>query len=184
MRTSSGFSIVEALVGLVVLSIGSLGLTALQLHAVRATTFAASVVQATELASDLTENAKRWPYGDARLVARAAVQSTTDAAVTAFWDPGRGALPQKASFGEKPGDPDADTAGALGANYQGLSGDVARDGSWMFRRYWNVFDVDLNGSGVAQGKLVQVIVRWREPGVGERQVTVSTYKANVGALFQ
>ena len=46
----------------------------------------------------------------------------------------------------------------------------------MFQRYWNVFLIDLNGSGAAQGTLVQVIVRWKEPNFGYRQVNTSFYK--------
>jgi type II secretory pathway pseudopilin PulG len=180
-----GVSIIESVIAMAVLSIGILGLSGLQTVAVRANGLGQRMQVANELANDFLENARRASYTSTLLASRASVTSTTDPAVTVFWDLGRkDVLTNKPSFSEKPGDTNALTAGALGSTYQGLSGDVDKNGSWTFVRYWNVFDVDLANAGVAQGKLVQVIVRWREPGVGQRQVTASTFRANPAAFFQ
>jgi hypothetical protein len=80
-------------------------------------------------------------------------------------------------------DQNATSFAALGATYQGLSSDVDGDGKADFTRYWNVYSVDLAGTGTPSGKLVQIIVRWNDPSVGWRQIAVTTFKRNPANLF-
>jgi hypothetical protein len=91
---------------------------------------------------------------------------------------------QRAQYSDsKTTDVNAGTFAALGATYQGLSSDVDGDGKADFTRYWNVYSVDLGGTGTASGKLVQIIVRWNDPSVGWKQVAVTTFKRNPANLF-
>jgi hypothetical protein len=89
-----------------------------------------------------------------------------------------------AQYSDKALDSNASTPAALGAGYQGLSSDVDGDGVADFTRYWNVFRVNMGAGGAENGKLVQIIVRWKEPGFGYRQVTTSTFKHNPAYIFQ
>ena len=70
----------------------------------------------------------------------------------------------------------------LAANYSGITSPVDTSlpaaEQVIFQRYWNVFLIDLNGSGTPQGKLVQIVVRWKEPNFGYRQVSTSFYKVD------
>jgi hypothetical protein len=68
--------------------------------------------------------------------------------------------------------------------FQGLNPDVNMDGSPDFFRYWTVFDANLTGGTVDDGKFVQIIVRWRDPSFGYRQVAVSTFVVNPAAAAQ
>ena len=163
-----GTSMIEAMISIVIVLIGLLGLASLQTTVVRANRFGRRMAQASALATDLEGNIKRWSYTDARLAAATTVTSLTDSTITSGWNLGRAATPSYT-----PHFSDAD----LGSSYQGLSADIDADNVADFTRYWNVFAVDLTGSG-ANGKLVQVIVRWKEPIYGYRQVVSSTFKMN------
>lgn len=188
-RGDRGATIIEAMVSLVVLAIGMLGLASLQIVGVRANFFGKQLGTASELALDLAEGSARWDYNDVRLNPLSTVTSTSTSPVTDHWDLGRAdAVPNTAKhqFGEMPGDTNCTTANALAlgaTTYKGLSGDVLRDASYQFRRYWTVYNVDFSNLGTPQGKLVQIVVRWKEPGLGWRQVQMSSYIPNPTAGF-
>ena len=44
-----------------------------------------------------------------------------------------------------------------------------------YQRYWNVWTTSFDGS-TTTGKFIQVIVRWKEPVLGYRQISASTFK--------
>jgi Tfp pilus assembly protein PilV len=186
-----GFTILEAFVALVVMGIGLLGLASLQVVGVRANHFGRKMALASALVRDLSETMQSWDYSDPRLTApRPVVSSTTDTTISSRWDMGRNAAASyTADFAEQLGDTNATTAGQLtSANYNGLLATridadyaSAATSSMGLRRYWNVHSVDVSGSGAEQGKLVQIIVRWKEPGLGMRQVTGSAFRPNPAA---
>jgi type IV pilus assembly protein PilV len=192
-RAQRGFTIIEALVAAIVMLVGLLGLASLQIVGVRSNHFGRHLTQASQLAQDLTENMQRWDYNDARLTPAVArswnvndTASTT--AVDKEWDMGRGAAATHtdgssytADFTD--GTTNATKTSALsaafcatpGCPYIGLSGDVDGDGILDYQRYWNVWTTTFDGS-TTTGKFIQVIVRWKEPVLGYRQTTVSTFK--------
>ncbi len=176
-----GFSLIETSIAAAVLTFGVVGLMALQIIGTRGKAFASNMTTASLLAHDLGEQASRWSYTDTRMAVLSTVRTTNDSAVTAHWDMGRDisvSTGLQAQFGEKAGDANARTAAALGTGYMGVAAPP------LFYRYWNVYGIDLANTGTAQGKLVQIIVRWHEPGLGMRQVASSTYVADPAALWQ
>jgi len=60
---------------------------------------------------------------------------------------------------------------------------VNRDGVPDFIRYWNVYAIDLASSGTPNGLFIQIIVRWKQPGFGYRQITASKFKRNPTNVF-
>jgi hypothetical protein len=174
-----GTTLIEAMAAMSIVLVGLLGFMGLQLVTSRANVFNKRMSQATALASDLAENTKRWTYIDARLspAGMEVVTATNHAKVQPGWDLGRAEAPSPA-----PQFDDAD----LGTTYQGLPVDTDGDSKPEFTRYWNVYGVDLGGagSGTPSGKLVQIIVRWKEPGLGYRQVTSMSFKPNPAFIFQ
>ena len=190
-----GFSLVEALMASIVMLVGLLGLATLQVVGVRSNHFGRHMTQASQLAQDLIENLQRWDYNDARIspaIARSwnVQDATSTAAVDKEWDMGRGAAATHtdgssytADFSE--GTANANKTAALGAAfctpsppgcpYIGLSGDVDGDGVLDYQRYWNVWTTTFDGA-TTTGKFIQVIVRWKETGLGYRQITASTFK--------
>jgi Tfp pilus assembly protein PilV len=175
-----GFSLIETVLTISILTIGVLGIAQMQIIGVRSKNFATNIATASLLAHDLAEQAQRWSYTDSRLTPLGTVTSTTDASITALWDMGKATTVStalKAEFSEIASDSNATTANALGT-YQGVTAPAG------FYRYWNVFAVDLTNGGTPQGKLVQIIVRWKEPGFGMRQVSASTYISNPTAIWQ
>lgn len=189
-----GFSLVESMVASVVMLIGLLGLAGLQVTGMRANNLGKRMAQASLLAQDLVQNMRVWQYTDARLTPQAAAtpahtgtySDTNHAHVAKYWDLRN--TPDLISnvdgsavtFDYTDGPAGAALVDQLAANYEGVLSPVdlslPAGEQTVFQRYWNVFQVDLSGSGTAQGKLVQVVVRWKEPNFGYRQVTTSFFK--------
>ena len=130
-------------------------------------------------------NVGRVMVPDARLNALSTVTSLTDPAITSTYNMGRSSTASyQAEYSDVASDPNAAHGGALSSSFPGLSTDVDRDGKIDFRRYWNVYAVDPTSSGTPSGKLVQVIVRWKEPNYGYRQVSSTAFKVNPNAALQ
>jgi len=193
-RMDRGFSLIEAMVASVVMLIGLLGLAGLQVIGMRANNLGKRMAQASLLAQDLAQNMQLWQYTDARLSPQGGASpahlgfysDTNHADIAKFWDlQNTAALTSNVDGSAVTFDCTDGAAGAalvnqLNANYGGVLSPVdttlPNGEQTIFQRYWNVFLVDLNGSGQAQGKLVQVMVRWKEPNFGYRQVNTSFYK--------
>jgi prepilin-type N-terminal cleavage/methylation domain-containing protein len=194
-----GFSLIEAMVASVVMLIGLLGLAGLQVIGMRANNLGKRMAQATLLAQDLVQQMQTWDYTDARLALtnNTTVQSNTNSSVIArYWDLQNTAALKSAvdgsslTFDFTDGGSGATNVNQLAASYRGVLSPVdstlPAGEQTIYQRYWNVFPVDLSGSGNATGKLVQIVVRWKEArpvtsgglstGDGYRQVTTSFFK--------
>lgn len=191
-----GFSLIESMVASVVMLIGLLGLAGLQVTGMRANNLGKRMAQASLLARDLVQNMQVWDYADTRLTPQAGASpahtgtysDTNHADVAEFWDLRNSAALTSnvdgatVKFDYTDGAAGGALTNQLAANYEGVLSPV--DASLpageqtVYQRYWNVFLVDLTGSGTPQGKLVQVMVRWKEPNFGYRQVTTSFYKCD------
>jgi len=182
---SRGFTLVEAMVASAILMIALAALLPLQVMGARMNRWSERTLDASLLATDLSENIARWSYSDGRLTPLATVSTFSDSTLASTWDMGTSArASHRAQYSDSPTpDQNATTYDGLGATYQGLSADVNGDGTPDFTRYWNVYAIDLTGSGTPSGKLIQVIVRWNEPNVGWHQVAVTTFKRNPANLF-
>ena len=194
-RSDRGFSLIEAMIASVVMLIGMLGLAGLQVVGMRANNLGKRMAQASLLAQDLAQNMQIWQYTDGRLTPQnnPALQTDTNSAViAAFWNLKNSEAPVAADGSALQfdyADGPAPSGTALMNNqlvptapyiYQGVQGPIdnslAGTEQVIFTRYWNVFNVDLAGTGTAQGKLVQIVVRWKEPNFGYRSVTNSFFK--------
>ena len=193
-RMDRGFSLIEAMVASVVMLIGLLGLAGLQVIGMRANNLGKRMAQASLLAQDLAQQMQLWQYADTRLSPQASASpahtgmysDTNHADIAKFWDLQNAAAltsnvdGSTVTFDFTDGAAGAAAVNQLAANYTGVLSPVDTSlptaEQTVFQRYWNVFLIDLNGSGTAQGKLVQVVVRWKEPNFGYRQVNTSFYK--------
>ena len=190
-RMDRGFSLIESMVASVVMLIGLLGLAGLQVVAMRANNLGKRMAQASLLAQDLVQNIQLWQYTDSRLVPQGSASPAHTGpvaaiAITAFSDVLNTATltttvdGSPVTFDFTDGAAGAAQVNQLAASYAGVLSPVdttlPAGEQTIFQRYWNVFPVDLNGSGQAQGKLIQILVRWKEPNFGYRQVSASFYK--------
>ena len=194
-----GFSLIEALVASMVMLIGLLGLAGLQVVGMRANNVGKRMAQASLLAQDLVQNLQVWQYTDARLTPQGSAvpahtglyTDTNHSDIAKFWElQNSAALVSNVDgssvtfdFTDGPiGSPGAAATNQLAANYEGVLSPVDTSlptaEQTIFQRYWNVFLIDVRGSGSADGKLVQVVVRWKEPNFGYRQVNTSFYKVD------
>lgn len=179
-----GFTLIEAMIAMAVLLVSALALASMQVMDTRTNRLGDRMVQASALATDLGEAMQRWDYSDPRLAMLSTQNDSNATAIAATWDMGNAAASSfTAEYSDLAGDANATTPDALGATWTGLSSDVDRDGTADFTRYWNVYGLNLTGGAGEDGKLIQVIVRWKEPGGRYHQVTHSTYKRNPGKVF-
>lgn len=186
LRKPRGFSTVEAMLSLVVLLVGMVGILTAQLVAARSSSFARRMSYGSALARDLAENMLVWAYTDPRIsptpAAANIIATASDTAVVApRWDTGRTATPQACATGScmayMPAFTDqASGATAVNALATGglMSNDLDSDGASDFQRYWNVYYLN-TGAGVS-GKLIQIFVRWKEPGFGYRTVSTMAFQ--------
>lgn len=87
-KKDEGFTILEVMIALVVLSIGLLGLGALQLVAIKGNSFSSEMTYATMLAQQQAETLKNHAYTDADLTqgTHSAVGSSKGVQYTVTWN--------------------------------------------------------------------------------------------------
>ena len=68
LTRSKGFSLIEVLVGLVLLGVGLLGIAKLQVISIRGNFFSNSLMQATYIAQDRLESLRNLPFTSTQLV--------------------------------------------------------------------------------------------------------------------
>lgn len=180
---TQGFTLIEALITMSVLITAFLGLASLQVVGVQTNYFGNRMLQASSLATDLAENMRVWQYNDSRLTPLFTVSSMNDPAILSWTLGSASTTPYILEYSDLTPDPNATNPGAQGPSYQGLSTDVDKNGVVDFIRYWNVYNVDIGTTGTPQGKLIQIIVRWKQPGVGYKQVATAAYKRNPANVF-
>lgn len=211
-RTSSrgqrGTSLIEAMIAIAVLLVGMAGFASLQVISVRANHFAKRISAASAIAVDITENVNRWGFNDARLTPFLTLTACTtadlsgcigdtvgDSNVLQRWEMGTAAAvpgyyttssyldDTTLTAGTWQGMPTV--TGGTGCVPASLTGvDIDRDGCPEFKRYVTIYTVDPGATGVPAGKLVQVVVRWKEPAFGYRQVTSTAFKFNPAVVVQ
>jgi type IV pilus modification protein PilV len=88
VEREDGFTLIEVMVALVILSIGLLGLAALQLVAVKGNAFSTEMTYATMLAQQQAEILKSRPYTDADLTegSHSAVGNSKGVQYTVTWN--------------------------------------------------------------------------------------------------
>ncbi len=88
LKKGEGFTLLEVMIALVILSVGLLGLAALQLVAVKGNAFSSEMTYATMLAQQHAEILKSLPYTDADLTqgAHSAMASSKGVQYTVAWN--------------------------------------------------------------------------------------------------
>jgi Tfp pilus assembly protein PilV len=163
-RLDRGTTLVEAMVAMAVLLIGTAGVMSLNSTGLRMAGDARRITRATAIAQDLVDQIALWPYADPRL---ANGNPSNDGAIG---DPAF-ALEGSGTPAVDHGESDL-TLG--GTSWVGTpTGDIAG-----YERYWNVAYLDDdNGNGVWDAARIAVIVRW-PMGSGFRRIVLLTTKFN------
>ncbi len=155
-----GFTLIEAVIALVVLSIGVLSLQRMQLTTIRGNGDAQSITAAATRAADRVERLTALPYSDPLLVDQngdgaGGLDKTTNAAGTQV----------TADF--------LSTVNASGNEVITNSGGTVPANTSKFSVYWNVAD----NSAVPGTKIIRVITVWGE-GAAQKTVVVNHVKAS------
>jgi type II secretory pathway pseudopilin PulG len=169
-RQERGASLIEAMVAMVVLLVGALGMMSLHSTGVRMQNESREITRATAIAQDLLNQIQSWEYSDARL-ANANTTNDRDVGDDAQLFSTYGATPP---FDHAEAD--------LGVGWTGIPAAGLVSGG--FERYWNVSTtdgtgalIDAGGNGVADGMRIAVIVRWPQGGTWHR-VVLHGFKVN------
>ena len=171
-RTPRGTTLLEAMIAMVVLLIGAIGVIGAHRQGLRLASDARRLTRASAIAQDLVDQIALWPYGDPRL-ARGARSSLADPDIgdSNFLFESSASTSTLADHG------DADlTLG--GRPWNGIPTSVIQGTAPRFERYWNVaYMDDMDGDGVWDMARIAVIVRWAE-GTSFRRIVAYTTKAN------
>jgi Tfp pilus assembly protein PilV len=146
--TPRGTTLIEAMIAMVIVTIGAIGTVGLHMHQLSMNAEARNVTEAAAFAKDLVENLSLWAWNDTRL---------GDTNTSNNSDLGDGA---HAFEGSSPTIEHQNSELTV-AGYPGI---LTRAG---FERYWNVA---VTGSQVQ----VAVIVRWQYRGAWHRIVTFTS----------
>lgn len=170
-----GFSLIEAMMAMIVLLVGATGMMSLHSTGLRLQSEAREVTGATAVAQDLMSQIQAWDYADPRL---SNVDMSNDS------DVGDDALLFTAYGTPPPYDHAEADLTAGGAGWTGIPTEALAAGG--FERYWNVSmsnpdgsAIDSNGNALVDGMRVAAIVRWQQGGIWHRLV-LHGYKVNPG----
>ncbi len=172
-RSARGTTLLEAMIAMVVLLIGAIGVIGAHRQGLRLASDARRLTRASAIAQDLVDQIALWPYGDPRL-ARGSRTALSDADIgdSNFLFETSASPSTLADHG------DADlTLG--GTQWNGIPTSVIQGFAPRFERYWNVAYVDdMDGDGVWDDVRIAVVVRWVESGNTYRRIVAYTTKAN------
>lgn len=169
-----GSTLIEVIAAVAVMLIGAAGMAGLNKMGLRLDGDGRRITRATAIAEDLAQQIALWPYNDARLTNANAANDDNIGDVGFLLE---GNTDPTAHVDHS----DADlTAG--GHIWNGIpTAEIQASG---FERYWNVsFNdpaspgnlLDANTNGVADGKRIAVVVRYRNE-TGWRRIVVLTHK--------
>ncbi len=166
-----GTTLIECVVAMAVLTVGSLGLLALHRNGVRIEADSRHVTRASAIAQDLVNQMESWTYDEAPTSRLSSVTTDND---TKLGDPAfefeTAADPVSSGLADH-GEDDLDEGGM---DWNGLPA-ASIPG---YERYWSVAYVDdSNGNGVWDSVRIAVIVRW-QTGSGWRRVVMMATKPN------
>jgi len=166
LKRASGVTLLEAMIAMGVLVMGSLGLLMLHQASVRMNTEARVVERATLLAQDLMSQMQTWNYAaDPRL------GNTTTANDADFADSNWLFAQPVGNFVFDHQESELETQAAP-FNWLGVPSVTAAQ--LGFTRYWNVAAADYDSNGVLNGLRVAAIVRWQneQTGTANRVVVI------------
>jgi prepilin-type N-terminal cleavage/methylation domain-containing protein len=171
-RRARGFTLIEAMMAMLVLLVGATGMVAVYMQGQRMHSDALRATRATAIAQDLLNNVEQWPYANTtgQPLYNRATGNDADIGDTAF------------RF-ETSADPVSDGfadhgEGDLPVNYTGLP---AASLAPFYERFWNVsYPPDAAGVGIDAANIA-VIVRWPS-GPGWRRVVLMSAKPNPAAV--
>lgn len=173
-RPARGFTLIESVVAMAIMLVGSLGLLALHGMGVRMNADARVMTRATAIGQDLVSQLQLWSYADPRL----ANSVTSNDAGQAYADPG--ATFETDAFVFDHQEPELEGQDQTLFPWNGIPSAAVQ--GLGFTRYWNVAEVDdVNGFGTPDAKRVAVIVRWVQDG-GPRRLVLLTTLANPGNI--
>lgn len=172
-RSARGTTLLEAMIAMVVLLIGAIGVIGAHRQGLRLASDARRLTRASAIAQDLVDQIALWPYGDPRLArGPRSTLADNDIGDSAFLFETGASTSTLADHG------DADlTLG--GTQWNGIPTAVIQGTAPRFERYWNVAYVDdMDGDGVWDLARIAVIVRWVEGASTYRRIVAYTTKAN------
>ncbi|UCD85164.1 MAG: prepilin-type N-terminal cleavage/methylation domain-containing protein [Deltaproteobacteria bacterium] len=145
-RDIRGMSLLEVMISLVILAVGLLGLSGLQITAMEGNRFAGDMTQATNLALNTAEELRGLSFDPTPCTG-----SPDDSLLC--MDTGSG-------WTDNNNDKIPDQQGAFFEDAKDHPFSVVNVGAWEYNLGWNVFDIDISGNGTIDTKSICIIVTW------------------------
>jgi len=163
-----GTTLVEAMVAMAIVMFGAAGVVALQRTSNAMNGEARRSTRASAYATDLLNQLQLLDYDDPRLANTTTLNDgdlgDTDLQFSITDDPIAAGIADH-----------SDQIAADALNVNALDDGILRDNN--LERYWSISILpDSNGNGVEDGKLIAVIVRWRQGSSWRRQVFMAARK--------
>jgi prepilin-type N-terminal cleavage/methylation domain-containing protein len=168
-----GFTLIEVMVSLGILSVGLLSMARLQAFGLHSNQGARATMRATQLAEELRGGMDLLAYGDAAFTASG---TSGNAAPTVF-----GTLLFAGT--SPPAHAWSDSTPMPGVT---LDSALERDpvtGGPLYQRRWTVWDYSPAPGSTASAKVVAISVLYSERGSGQREVVLYTQKVNVAGIL-
>jgi Tfp pilus assembly protein PilV len=161
-RTARGSTLIESMVAMAVLLVGSMGMMGLHAQGLRVESDSRHITRATAIAQDLLSQLELWSYDDVRL-------KDVKSNLGKVGDPTYALESSENPLTDNLVDHAEAELTAGGAQFHGLPAEAVAG----YERYWSVVEDlasdDSNANGVVDGKRVAAVVRWRA-GAGWRRV--------------
>ncbi|WP_242339438.1 MULTISPECIES: type IV pilus modification protein PilV [Anaeromyxobacter] len=176
-RREAGFTLLEVMIALVVLTIGLLGMMQMQIMGITSNQGARVQTTASQLATELAGALEALPFDDSQ-------SRLSGPAATATPPAGFGRLLEAGTGGSNVHTWDDSTNTVPGARLDAaLESDPLDPGKPLYRRRWTVWNYSAEGtaSGASASKVIAVSVIYHERGNGTpREVVVLSQRSNAG----
>jgi type IV pilus assembly protein PilV len=174
MKNDNGFTLLEAMIALLILSVGIVGAAVMQIQAIRANDNGMARTKANDIGLAVMEELRRLPFDDARVCPAGTPAVFNAAALNTGSDLGGGAVnPALAghvfSLVNFPNFPASYT-------FNAATNTLVDDSGRSYRIFWNAnLDAFATGAATQPACVISLFVYWQSP-MGLQHLHYTTYK--------
>ncbi len=182
MKNDNGFTLLEAMIALLILSVGIIGAALMQMQAIRGNDNGMARTKANDIGLAVMEELKRLPFDDARACPVGTPTAFSVAGLNSGSNIGGAAVAPAAaghsfSVANFPAFPSAADFPNFPASYSIVGSSLVDDSGRSYQVFWNA-NLDAFGTGAAiqPACVINLFVYWQSPLGGLQHLQYTTYK--------